>query len=322
MKIFQSLIDENLEKRKWIAVFGTIAVAIPLTVWSIYGIGEYGIALFILIPLLIGLISSSILGYKNVITKKQARQIGFLTLFVLALGLIVFAMEGLICIAMAAPFAILLTWLGSIIGYYLITNQPNQSLNSIIVLIITIPLTAFTEKSIIPDVKPVTTKVLIKSSKEIVWKNVIAFPKLNAPTESIFKLGISYPIESTIKGLGVGAVRYCKFNTGEFVEPITEWKENELLKFDVIEQPVPLKEISFWDVNSPHLHDYFVSKKGQFKITQLENGLIELEGTTWYYHNIKPDFYWRMWSNYIIHKIHVRVLNHIKEVSEKENRQG
>jgi hypothetical protein len=84
----------------------------------------------------------------------------------------------------------------------------------------------------------------------------------------------------------------------------------------VVKQPAPLKEISFWDVNAPHLHDYFVSKQGQFKLTTLPNGNTLLEGTTWYYHDIKPVFYWGLWSNYIIHKIHDRVLNHIKRNAE------
>ena len=44
---------------------------------------------------------------------------------------------------------------------------------------------------------------------------------------------------------------------------------------------------------------------------------ILLEGTTWYYHNIKPAFYWEEWSDLIIHKIHDRVLTHIKKNSEK-----
>ncbi len=319
MKLFESLIDENLEKRKWISITATILISIPLILWTIYGAGEYGVALFILIPLLIGLISTSILGYKNAISTKQARQIGFLTLFILALCLLVFAIEGIICMVMAAPFALLLTWLGTVIGHSLISKNSKQSFNSVLFLIVLIPLVASREKKIIPSTKPVVSKVLIDADVQTVWKNVIEFPVLSAPDELIFKVGISYPIESIIVGEGEGAIRYCKFNTGEFVEPITQWKENALLQFDVIEQPLPLREISFWDVNSPHLHDYFVSKKGQFKLTELENGLIELEGTTWYYHNIKPDFYWRIWSNYIIHKIHARVLDHIKEVSEKED---
>lgn len=48
----------------------------------------------------------------------------------------------------------------------------------------------------------------------------------------------------------------------------------------------------------------------------LADGKTKLEGTTWYYHNIKPRAYWKLWSDFIIHKIHERVLNHIKENAE------
>mgnify|MGYP002661044596 CR=1 FL=1 len=114
----------------------------------------------------------------------------------------------------------------------------------------------------------------------------------------------------------MGAIPHCNFNTASFVEPITVWDQPHLLKFTVDEQPAPMKEISFWDIDAPHLHDYFVSKEGQFKLTALPNGKTKLEGTTWYYHNIKPAIYWKIWSNYIVHKIHERVLEHIKKTSE------
>ena len=85
-----------------------------------------------------------------------------------------------------------------------------------------------------------------------------------------------------------------------------------------MQQPTPMKELSIWDINAPHLHDYFVSKQGQFKLTQLANGNTLVEGTTWYYNDIKPAFYWQIWSDPIIHKIHNRVLEHIKINSELE----
>ena len=124
MNLFDYLFDDNLEKRKSVAVLGTVAISIPLIIWSIYGVGEYGVALFFLIPLLVGILSTSILGYKNRITRKQARNIGFITLFTLGLGLMIFAIEGLICILMAAPFALILTWIVSVIGHNLITKKP------------------------------------------------------------------------------------------------------------------------------------------------------------------------------------------------------
>jgi len=40
-------------------------------------------------------------------------------------------------------------------------------------------------------------------------------------------------------------------------------------------------------------------------------------GTTWYRDNIWPQEYWSLYSNAIIHNIHMRVLNHIKTVSER-----
>jgi hypothetical protein len=73
----------------------------------------------------------------------------------------------------------------------------------------------------------------------------------------------------------------------------------------------------YGEIDTPHLHDYFVSSKGQFKLIRLENGNMLLEGTTWYYHKIRPEFYWKIWTEQIVHTIHQRVLNHIKEQSEK-----
>ena len=117
-------------------------------------------------------------------------------------------------------------------------------------------------------------------------------------------------------GHGVGAVRHCNFSTGSFVEPITVWEEPNLLKFSVDEQPEPMKEISFYEIHPTHLHDYWISKQGQFKLTALPNGNTLLEGTTWYVNKIKPNIYWTIWSDYIVHKIHQRVLEHIKAKAE------
>ena len=56
--------------------------------------------------------------------------------------------------------------------------------------------------------------------------------------------------------------------------------------------------------------------KGSFKLTQLSKRAYILEGTTWYMNKIRPGFYWTTWSDYIVHKIHTRVLKHIKEQTE------
>jgi hypothetical protein len=318
----EKLLSTDDKKRKWFSVGLTVIISGLLTLWGVYGIGQYGIALFILTPLFLGAGSTILYGVKKEVTKKEAWQIGFLTLGIFTAGLLVFAIEGVICIAMAAPFGLLLTWVGSLIGYAIINKTPNNSPTAMLILIGIIPTMAFIEKDSEPTLTSVVTSIEINTDPQTVWKNVIEFPQLDEPTEFIFKTGIAYPINAKIDGTGVGAVRHCNFTTGSFVEPITVWDEPLLLMFEVVEQPAPMKELSFWNIDAPHLHDYFVSKQGQFKLTALPNSKTLLEGTTWYYHNIKPAFYWQLWSDQIIHKIHDRVLTHIKTNAENEKKSG
>jgi hypothetical protein len=187
-----------------------------------------------------------------------------------------------------------------------------------LILLSSIPGLAFVEKEQDIKLTTVVSSIEIDADPQTVWKNVVEFPQLEEPSEFIFKTGIAYPINAKIEGTGVGAIRHCNFTTGSFVEPITVWDEPRLLKFDVLDQPEPMKELSFWDIDAPHLHDFFVSKQGQFKLTALPNGKTLLEGTTWYHHRIKPAFYWQLWSNEIVHAIHQRVLTHIKKNSEQQ----
>lgn len=312
------IMPESNIKRQWLTAIITVFLAILLTIWGVYGIEEYGIALFVVIPVFTGFCATILYGTKKGITLRESRKIAFLSLFLYFFCLLFFAIEGLICIIMALPFAMLLTWFGSLCGYMVVEKIPNQGPTSLILIVGLFPVFGYIDQRTEPELTKVVTAIEINASAATVWKNVIEFPELQEPTEFIFKTGIAYPINATIQGKGENAVRYCNFTTGSFVEPITAWDEGKLLKFDVIDQPEPMKELSFWDIDAPHLHDYFVSKKGQFKLTRLPNGNTLLEGTTWYYHDIKPAFYWQFWSEYIVHKIHYRVLEHIKKNSENE----
>ena len=74
----------------------------------------------------------------------------------------------------------------------------------------------------------------------------------------------------------------------------------------------------FWDIHPKHLDGYFLSKKGQFKLTKINENKTLLEGTTWYTLDITPVIYWKQWSDFIIHRIHHRVLNHIKVQAERK----
>jgi len=173
-----------------------------------------------------------------------------------------------------------------------------------------------------PALYAVRTAVVINAQPELVWSHVVSFAELPPPTEKMFRTGIAYPIRAEINGQGPGAVRHCVFSTGAFVEPITVWDEPRLLQFDVTSQPAAMEEMSLYtELRPPHLEHYLISKKGQFQLTALADGTTRLEGTTWYQNRFWPAFYWHFWSDYIIHRIHYRVLAHIKTLAETQPQQ-
>jgi hypothetical protein len=300
------------------AVFITLILTFGIGFLSIEFLGEYGWTIFIFLPLLLGFLPVFILGKKKKLTKREALLISFSTLGAVCVGLLIFAIEGLICIAMASPLLALFVYAGSIIAYESNSKAFNNSKNlTIILLFVSISFMSFDYLNKPVKLIPVKTKIIVNAPIDKVWNNVVTFDEIDQPVDWIFKTGISYPTDATIVGTGVGAIRYCNFTTGSFVEPITTWNEPNLLQFDVKEQPIPMNEFNpFWEVHPPHLDGYFKSYKGQFKLTKISKNKTELEGTTWYKIDIQPEFYWKVWSDFIIHRIHNRVLNHIKNESE------
>lgn len=99
----------------------------------------------------------------------------------------------------------------------------------------------------------------------------------------------------------------------------TLFHPDELLQFSVTSNPPPMRELSPYRINPPHLHGFLQSEAGQFRLMALADGSTMLEGTTWYRHNLWPEKYWQLWSDYIIHKIHLRVLDHIRRLSQGES---
>jgi hypothetical protein len=196
------------------------------------------------------------------------------------------------------------------------TARPRQWMTVIVVL----PLVSLVESRLHHSPEfVVTTAVEINAPPEVVWRHVIDFPELPPPAEWYFRLGIACPQRAKIFGTGVGAVRHCEFTTGTFVEPITSWEPGRRLAFNVTSQPAPMFELTpYRHVHPPHLHGYLRSNRGEFLLIELPNGHTRLEGRTWYEFDMFPQAYWTLWSDTLIHRIHVRVLKHVKHLAEHD----
>ena len=273
--------------------------------------GLYGWTIFALLPGFLGAVVSWSL---RPATGCEAATVGAVSTIFGAFSLLAIWQEGLICVLMALPLVVPMGALG---GWLLYLFEPSQLRTSSLAMFLLAPVSLWWDTTARPSVFEVKTAIEIAASPEQVWKQVIAFPALPEPHEWYFRAGLAYPQRARIEGTGIGAVRYCEFSTGPFVEPIEEWNQPWLLRFRVTDNPPPLREWSpFGELHPKHLHGYLVSKQGQFRLTPLANNRTLLEGTTWYQHGLWPAQYWRWWSDAIIHRIHLRVLNHIRELAE------
>ncbi len=298
----------------------TALISFLLVRLSVNGFGLYGGGLFLGVPFFMGFVSSAMYNADKLHSRGQTFAISIAPMGLLALILVVVGFEGLICLAMAVPLAVPLAAAGGLVARSMCARRERPAVTFMGAWILVLPVLMGVEYSAHrqPPVQHVTTAIEIDATPDVVWKNVISFPPLPPPQEMLFRTGIAYPTSGQIYGSGVGAVRHCRFSTGEFIEPITTWEEGRLLAFDVTSQPKSMRELSPWPIEPPHLErSYMQSRHGQFRLIALPNGRTRLEGTTWYQNYFWPQPYWQMWSDYIVHRIHRRVLEHVKAQAER-----
>ncbi|MEY2542606.1 MAG: hypothetical protein QOE81_67 [Verrucomicrobiota bacterium] len=319
-------------RRKWApesslasASLGVVCSTIVGVLFAVVATGRlrgYSNWLFLGLPFLMGFLAAWIHGLARPRKLGASLVTAYLSLAITGAILLSIAVEGLVCLAMAAPIALCEAAVGAWIAHLLHqTSWKNgDGGSSAVAVCATLPFLVLIESQIsgLPTEFAVTSMMAVNASPEIVWRHVVSFRELPPPSEWIFRAGIAYPDRAEINGRGVGALRHCIFSTGEFLEPITIWDEPNRLTFDVIAQPDPLTELSpYRNLRPPHLQGYFTSHRGEFRLVKTRGGTL-LFGTTWYSNRIEPQPYWKLWSDLLIHKIHMRVLEQIKREAEAE----
>ena len=311
---------------QWRSGLMALAITVPLGVFGLV-IGaqvlqSYGFSLFVGAPFAVGMISVLVFGFPNRSPWGASLWVAFWSTILVGFAMLGFGFEGVICLFMAAPITVPLALLGGLVGYTIQArswlNDETTSLTLAIVVFLPSLMAAESLHDPMPDEQAVRTEIIIEAPAAEVWSRVIAFPPLAEPDDWFFQTGIAYPVRAEIHGAGdrCRASPLRVFSTGTFVEPIDVWDAPKRLAFRVTEQPDPLREWSPYDIHPAHLDHYFASSKGEFLLEDLGDGRTRLVGTTWYTNRMWPATYWNLWCDYIIHRIHLRVLTHIQGLAE------
>jgi len=288
---------------------------------GVFVLESYGWGVFVAIPVAMGFVAALAINWRRryrILASLTAMLAGIV---IAGVSLLAFALEGAICLLMALPLAVpggfLGVWLGDMVA-----DRRRGIRNGMTIGVLILPVILGASGPLTPyPLRPVVTSVTIDAPVDVVWNNVIGFSDLPQSDDALYRFGVAQPVRAHLDGEGVGAIRYCEFSTGPFVEPITHWEPGVKLAFDVTEQPEPMHEWSPYErVHAPHLTDGWISRNGEFLLIPLPDGRTRLQGTTWYEMHMAPQFYWGLWSDNFIHGIHRTVLDHVRLLSEQEFR--
>jgi len=302
-----------------IGAAGALFIGVLAILISVFALKTYGLTLFVGTPFLQGVVVGWAFNRETI--RPSGQTVGVVLLSVILFGgaILLFALEGVFCLAMAFPLAAIVALLGGLIGREIAIRAGRPGAGFAAALFV-LPVGSVMDRfTAVAPTYEVTTAVDVAAPPPTVWKHVVEFDDIGEEPAWYFRGGIAYPVRATIAGRGVGAIRRCEFSTGAFVEPITNWDEPRRLAFDVISQPPPLRELSVYNkVYAPHLDGYFSSSRGEFRLVPTSNGGTRLEGHTWYSVAIYPQGYWRVMSELLLHRIHRRVLDQVKRDAESD----
>lgn len=266
--------------------------------------GAYIYSEFVIIPILMGLVCAWFWCKE----RRSSRTIMWMTCsntFIAIALSFVFLKEGVICLLIVSP----LIWCFMLIGVFggiSMFRKNNQNLNvSVVSLLLLVFLVDASSEHHYENM--VADQIVINAPVSAVWKNVVAFKPIKKKNDYwLFRIGMPSPMATTVTGYYKGAGRKCIFSNGYvFGEKIVTFDPNQNLTFDIIDQP-----------RDPEIMGHIDIERGQFLLKDNGNGTTTLTGNSWYKLYVFPTWYYDIWAKSITRNVHLRVMEHIKELSE------
>jgi hypothetical protein len=306
------------------AVVVSALLGVGLVFVGIYLVHQYGWAVFIVTPFVMGFASASLVSHHREPTMARCALAASLAVLTAGLGFFALGLEGLICLLMALPLAVPAAVTGATVAFYLQRAQRRVVPTALGMILCAMPLILIAEPALFDAPPPGTVQsgIEIEAAPAAVWAHLVEFEPIAAALDGwVFRAGVAYPISARLAGQGIGAHRICEFSTGRFVETIRKWDEGRELMFTVDEAPPTLREWTPYEhVAPPHLQGYFQPESADFTLVALAGGRTRLEGTSVYRNRMWPSTYWRFWSDAIVRRVHRRVFEHVKQLAERDRR--
>ena len=309
-------------RRSWITPLA-VGLAYGLVARFAFGIdaleGVFGVmtlAFIVLVPVAVGALS--VLGRGAEPTWAAAIFFPWLPTLLVLGGALVFLWEGLICIVVWLPLALICASLGGLIGKA--TWRAGGSPRTYALALAVLPVVFAPIENRFADptqTRTVHDAIEIEASAAEVWAQIREVRPI-APEELggalAYRIGFPRPIEARLEGEGVGSVRHATFEGGvTFVERVTEWEAGEALAFTIDASAVPS---ATFDQHVAVGGRYFDVLTGRYEIEPVAPGRVVLHLSSEQRLGTRFNAYTQLWTDRFMSDIQTTILEVVKARAE------
>lgn len=311
----------------WVPAAQGVIAGIGLTLFAV-AVGalvfrSYGFGMFVISPFVVGATTGYFANRHGEIDASRSVHLVLCATALGGIALIGFALEGAVCIVMAAPLGVVAALAGGALGRGIALStkrSPAETVSAVALL----PLVFALESAFPPTASFDTSEnIVVEAPPELVWRAIVQMAPIAAPPALPFRLGVAYPLGGEINGEGVGAVRRGEFSTGTAIEQVTEWIAQRKLTFVVLNDVPSMRELSpYQHVHAPHVVGYFRTTSTSFELLPQPGGQTQIVERTSHELKLDPVFYWLPLARWMVHENNARVLAHIRGQAERGFRAG
>ncbi len=308
------------------SIAGTVITGVLITAaWYFQGMkkdfaGTYGTGIFLVSPILCGFIAGAISNWNESRPTSTIWLSSLVQFFLTCTSLLIFAIEGVVCIVMASPLIYPMFALGTWLGQSAMNFKRGSRKLFVTALPVIVGVgVGANAMDPLAATKTESTTYIVNAAPDKIWPLLFELQNLPEPDQWIFRTGIAFTKGTHASGQVVGASRQCILTTGTMNETITALEVNHYMRFDVHNTPPSIKESNpFYDIHPRHETGSFKVHWGEFRLEPLPGGRTKFTGTSTYSYNIFPAWYWGLITDTVAEQIHVRMMGEVKRRVESK----
>ena len=286
-------------------------------------VGVMSVAFLFVMPFVCGFLAV----YSAEIHQQQSVAVWLLVPWLTVLGgcavMILFLIEGWICIIMYLPVGLAFSSIGGVIAGLIARNKRLKRVGSVTTACILFLPFVFSplESSLLNrrDIRTVENVIDIQASPAAVWDQIKTVPRIRKhelQRSWSHRIGFPDPTAATLSYEGVGGVRQASFDGGVlFIETVDVWEPLHRLAFSIHPETAQIPNTTFDEhvtVGGP----YFDVLRGEYRLEPLPNGKVRLHLTSW--QRVATDFNWyaHLWTDAVMSDLQKRILYVVQQRAE------